>query len=265
MQSSKSHQTASNAGVRISGRGGSGLAAVVFILGITLLSLGRFLADGQDAAPGTALTRLIGLGVTDIGGLVVLWWALSFCLAVSAELLRRGGSTDAARRVGALAPVFMRRTACLALGMNLAVLPAAQAATGLTSASSASSASEQINTVLEDAVLTPQWIPVESRHMLEPSWQPTTPLPGGGLLVKKSREGRSSPSATAQVETVVEPGDSLWTIAARHLDPHASDASVAEAWPRWYEANRSVIGEDPELLQPGQVLKAPSAAPSESK
>ncbi|WP_236121218.1 LysM peptidoglycan-binding domain-containing protein [Cellulomonas palmilytica] len=56
---------------------------------------------------------------------------------------------------------------------------------------------------------------------------------------------------------VVEAGDSLWSIAAAHLPHGASDAQVAAAWPRWYEANRDVVGDDPDVLLPGQVLTAP--------
>ena len=52
-------------------------------------------------------------------------------------------------------------------------------------------------------------------------------------------------------------GDTLWSIAARHLGPDASDAEIARAWPAWFEANRDVVGDDPDLLRPGQVLRAP--------
>jgi len=49
----------------------------------------------------------------------------------------------------------------------------------------------------------------------------------------------------------------LWSIAGRHLGPQATDAEIAAAWPRWYAANRDVIGADPNLLHPGQHLVAP--------
>jgi nucleoid-associated protein YgaU len=52
----------------------------------------------------------------------------------------------------------------------------------------------------------------------------------------------------------------LWGIAARHLGPDASDAEVAREWPRWHAANRDVVGDDPDLLLPGQVLHAPARA-----
>jgi len=61
----------------------------------------------------------------------------------------------------------------------------------------------------------------------------------------------------APAEVVVRRGDSLWAIAARHLGHDASDAEIARAWPAWFEANRRVVGDDPDLLRPGQVLRAP--------
>jgi len=60
-------------------------------------------------------------------------------------------------------------------------------------------------------------------------------------------------------------GDSLWTIARARLGPAATPARVAREWPRWFAANRSVIGADPDLLRPGQVLRAPAAPPSSTR
>ncbi|KON73905.1 hypothetical protein M768_07310 [Cellulosimicrobium cellulans F16] len=58
---------------------------------------------------------------------------------------------------------------------------------------------------------------------------------------------------------VVVRGDSLWSIAARHLPDGASDAQVADAVQRWYAANVGVVGDDPDLVRPGQVLVAPAS------
>jgi len=55
----------------------------------------------------------------------------------------------------------------------------------------------------------------------------------------------------------VRAGDSLWTIAADRLAPGATEADVAVAWPRWYATNRAVVGDDPQLIRPGQVLAEP--------
>jgi len=62
----------------------------------------------------------------------------------------------------------------------------------------------------------------------------------------------------ARHEVVVQPGDSLWAIAAAHLPPAASPAAVARAWPAWWAANRDAVGADPDLIQPGQRLAAPA-------
>ena len=73
--------------------------------------------------------------------------------------------------------------------------------------------------------------------------------------------GPAGPPATeaGNPRTVtVEPGDSLWRIAAAHLPPGAPSAEIAAAWPRWYEHNRDVIGPDPDLIHPGHQLAVPT-------
>lgn len=66
-------------------------------------------------------------------------------------------------------------------------------------------------------------------------------------------------TATAEVSSVVvEPGDTLWAIAARSLRPGASNAEIAAACSRWYAANRAVIGDDPDLIHPSQRLNPPT-------
>lgn len=88
-----------------------------------------------------------------------------------------------------------------------------------------------------------------------PGFTPTAPRvrpqADAGLL------GARSHRATER-EVVVHRGDSLWSIAARHLGPDAGDAEVARAWPQWYAANRDVIGDDPDLVLPGQILRIPT-------
>jgi LysM repeat protein len=64
--------------------------------------------------------------------------------------------------------------------------------------------------------------------------------------VEIHREAAARPPA----EIVVRPGDSLSTVAARyHIE-----------WPGLYEANRAVIGGNPNLLVPGERLRIPSLA-----
>ena len=55
----------------------------------------------------------------------------------------------------------------------------------------------------------------------------------------------------------VAPGDTLWDLSRAALPAGATDREVAQAWPDWWSANRAVIGDDPDLLHPGQALRAP--------
>lgn len=69
----------------------------------------------------------------------------------------------------------------------------------------------------------------------------------------------TDPPADERPGVVVRRGDTLWDLVQRHLGPDANDAEVAAELPHWHEANRDVIGHDPDLLLPGQVLQAPAA------
>lgn len=59
-------------------------------------------------------------------------------------------------------------------------------------------------------------------------------------------------------DVVVHSGDSLWSLAQAQLGPTATPARVAQAWPTWWSANRSVIGDDPGLIHPGTHLLPPA-------
>ena len=63
---------------------------------------------------------------------------------------------------------------------------------------------------------------------------------------------------------VVHQGDTLWAIAQRHLSPRASDDAVGRASARLYVLNRAVIGDDPDLIRPGQRLLLPDLTQEDS-
>jgi hypothetical protein len=70
-------------------------------------------------------------------------------------------------------------------------------------------------------------------------------------------------AAAKTADVIVRPGDSLWSIAAENLPSGATTAQIDAAWREWYRANRDVIGDDPNLIRPGQHLKAtPHATPT---
>jgi resuscitation-promoting factor RpfA len=54
----------------------------------------------------------------------------------------------------------------------------------------------------------------------------------------------------------VQSGDTLWDIAARALGTD-DVVRIARYWPAIYRANRATIGDDPNLVRPGQLLTLP--------
>ena len=84
-----------------------------------------------------------------------------------------------------------------------------------------------------------------------PSWSP-------------DRRALPAHSAGSPHEIVVHRGDTLWSIAARHLGPTATTTEISAEWHRWFAANRHVIGDDANLITPGQVLRPPGPGRSTS-
>lgn len=71
---------------------------------------------------------------------------------------------------------------------------------------------------------------------------------GKGIRAREDRQ----PCRPGTVE--IRKGDTLWDIAAARV---VGDEKVADLWPRIYAANRDVIGDNPDLIRPGQVLELP--------
>lgn len=58
---------------------------------------------------------------------------------------------------------------------------------------------------------------------------------------------------------VVEKGDHLWKISARHLDERASNGEIAPYWRRVVEVNTPQLRSgDPDLIYPGEVVQLPA-------
>lgn len=66
-----------------------------------------------------------------------------------------------------------------------------------------------------------------------------------------------APVVDRRETVVVRPGDTLWAIAARSLPTDASHDAIAHACAQWHDANRAVIGADPDLIFPMQRLITP--------
>jgi len=72
-----------------------------------------------------------------------------------------------------------------------------------------------------------------------------------GLPLPERAEGPAHPHRQV---VVVRPGDTLWAIAGSELPTDATDRQVSDRWRAIYRRNRAVVGADPDLIRPGQVL-----------
>ncbi|MGB3830021.1 MAG: hypothetical protein WA962_14730 [Ornithinimicrobium sp.] len=99
----------------------------------------------------------------------------------------------------------------------------------------------------------PDWQSTRAPSSLAKDAAPARPSPGS------SAPGATPPlQAESSAGVVIMRGDTLWGIAAADLPPGASNAEIAAHWPRWYEANRLVIGPNPDLILPGHILHPPT-------
>lgn len=131
------------------------------------------------------------------------------------------------------APVRVRRAVAVALGVGLLVGSGASMATAAPAPAAAA--------VSLDWPATDRAAPVTGLGSLD--WPEATPAP--------AVTPRSAPRVT------VADGDSLWSLAREALPAGATDSQVAASWPSWWSANRQVVGEDPDLIHPGQSLRVP--------
>lgn len=78
-----------------------------------------------------------------------------------------------------------------------------------------------------------------------------------GLPMPERALGAAHQPAPPDPTVMVRPGDCLWSLAADDLGPGASATAVDARW-RWiYRLNRALIGPDPDLIRPGQLLELP--------
>lgn len=267
------------------------LALLVVVLAVALAGTGSLLSSGPDHG----LDALLGLCASTAGVGLVGWWLVSSCLAIVSALLAAAGNHRWARWTGALTPAFMRRLALGVLGLSLIAAPSAHAVSEPLDPAWRASVAETPapptekgeNTLQNDNTVPPQKqagpSPAEAERpeiVAEPlqeqadspqiaapetalprsagaarpeAWTPQADQSPGGPLTRPATRDSVAPPRVVEVR----PGDSLWSVAARYLGPGASAGDIAEAWPDWFEANRSVIGDNPDVIRPGQLLVVP--------
>jgi LysM domain len=83
---------------------------------------------------------------------------------------------------------------------------------------------------------------------------------GVAAAMHRHPSGKRSTGAHDASRYTVKPGDKLWSIAGAVLATEDA-ARIARYWPRIHRANRAVIGSNPDLIHPGQVLVLPPEQP----
>lgn len=150
---------------------------------------------------------------------------------MAATLQHAGRAPRLAARLEALAPGPIRRAAAALVAVAL---------TTLCTTGAASADSSVRDWLAGRAVATP---PLAATPPAAATAPPSaTPAP------------TSSDAARAYV---VRPGDCLWSIAAAALGPRATNRRIDGAWRELYTRNRSLIGDDPNLIYPGTALALP--------
>ncbi|MFF5970625.1 peptidoglycan DD-metalloendopeptidase family protein [Streptomyces sp. NPDC012769] len=88
---------------------------------------------------------------------------------------------------------------------------------------------------------------------IAPQTERTRPLTNVALPAQRTASASPTTVPTVREMYTVTPGDSLSKI--------AREQHVRGGWNRLYEANRTVVGDDPDLIHPGQRLTLRMAAP----
>lgn len=245
-------------------------AALVAVALTVLATVGERLTVATTAswrevrAPGPArLEDAIGALAGAAAVAVVAWLALAVLVSALAALAPPS-LTVVRALAAAVAPRLVRHGVATLMGAvvvgGTATSAHAAGDPGLTNRAAASalvaSARHDTGAVLPASV-DAGWRPTGGG--VSPGWLPTPPA-ASRPMAAGPHEGvqiRPRPGSTVDDEVVVRRGDTLWTIAARHLGPGATAAEIAHEWPRWYVTNRGLIGRDPDHLSPGLRLRQP--------
>lgn len=244
-------------------------------------------ARASVTAPGPATSdELLALAAATLAAAIAAWLVLGTTLEVLAHVPGRMGRV-AQVWSDRLTPALARRVAAFVLGVGIGVAggPSQAAASprgDMTASAVADPGFAPTRSTPDLPAVNPGFAPTTAG----PDFSPTPPTPGApGFVPGPGTSAFSAEpvapgftptaprvrpqadpgliggraSAGSDREVVVHRGDSLWSIAARHLGPQPSDAEIARAWPRWFDLNRDLIGDDPDLILPGQILRVPDA------
>lgn len=211
-----------------------------------------------------SLEELTGLALGLMGAVAVAWLLACAAVAVLARWAAKRGHRRGGMALTSLLPGFIARLALAGIGGSVALAGCSLGAisAGAAVAVAAAPVPEHRLAVNTSLQLHDEFQPAPSEttspaakatELLSPGFVPhRLPLPLPRLAGGTPRD---------LAEVVVRSGDSLWSIAAKSLPVDAGAAEIAAAWPRWYETNHELIGNDPNHLEVGMVLLPPGPTP----
>lgn len=205
-------------------------------------------------------------------------WCLALWLAIGAAAALGTAAPGvlgraADRLARALLPSAARRLVAGALSAGVVLGPVTAAAAAPGALTGAAAPRREVAALVAPSWPTDPATPAPGRAAVPaPTWpgmsvaargrptrsQPPTSRPTSAPAGQPATSGRPKAAPGRTGRHLVVPGDSLWLIAASRLGPDPDAARIARSWPRWYAANRTVIGADPDLLVPGEVLREPT-------
>ena len=231
-----------------------GLTALAPSIGVTWAALAAPQSTVDSAGADVLVLHLAGL----LAWLAWAWGVLGLALTAASALPGLAGhlASGTLRRV---LPAGARRAAAIALGIGLGIAPPAL---GVAAGAVGASAPAQ-----EMPVAAPRSAVPDRGAPAVPDW-PTPALadrqspgvPDWGVPAAPAAVPDWPRGAHAGGHVVVR-GDCLWSIAEHRLaadtGQEPTSAEVADAVRAWWQANVDVIGPDPDLLLPGQILRPP--------
>ena len=217
------------------------IAAGLSVLAPAFPDIAEALAHPQGTVDRAGPEPLVLAGTGLLAWVCWAWGALGLALTAASALPGFVGRF-AGTALHVVLPAGARRSAALLLGLGLGV--------------TAPLAGPMVSSVPAAHAAAPQPAPA----MAVPDW-PAGP-PSDGTVPDWPTEIPDQPPAPQPGAHVVVRGDCLWSIAETRLaqalgrEPTAGEVSTAvEAW---WSTNAAVIGPDPDLLLPGQVLRPPA-------
>jgi hypothetical protein len=219
------------------------IAAALAALTPPFAAMTGTLASAQRTVDAQGADVLIAATAGLLAWAVWAWGALGLALTAASALPGiAGGAARLALQVAL--PAGARRSAALLLGLGLGVAgPLLATAVPHLAPTASAATAESI----------PDWPSPGADAARVPDW------PAGAEATAQTPPAGEPAAGPAQ--RVVLRGDCLWHIAADsllgRLGRLPTDGEVATAVQAWWSANADVIGPDPDLLIPGQVLRPP--------